>query len=113
MHSVVTIGNGAFYGCKKLEYVKFSKKLKTIGAQAFQHCPIKTVRLPKSVKVIKKYSFENTKLKKVYNAGSKAQWKKIKITKTCMEKYGDYDDNDYEEVECNRKLLKAKRYYNK
>lgn len=46
--SVKSIGEGAFYGCNKLESVRFevNSKLESIGAVAFRFCNLTSVFLP-------------------------------------------------------------------
>lgn len=50
----------AFYDCRKLEKVTFSKdaKLEKIGPSAFQNCSVlKSITIPSSVKIIEGYAF--------------------------------------------------------
>ncbi len=58
MSAVQTVGEYAFDYCENLEAVYFSKKLKTVGEAAFEGCE---------------------KLSDVYYAGTKKEWKKVKI----------------------------------
>ncbi len=56
--SVLTIGAYAFDYCENLEAVYFSKKIKTVGEAAFEGCE---------------------ELSDIYYAGTKKEWKKVKI----------------------------------
>lgn len=51
--NIETIGDNAFYGCKKIKTVKIGKNVKTIGNKAFYKCTVLTkVSLPSKVKTI-------------------------------------------------------------
>lgn len=57
--SVKTIGEYAFYACKKLTTVKFSKGLESIGFWAFVKCTnLKSIVLPEGLKNIAHSAFE-------------------------------------------------------
>ena len=59
---VVTILDGAFYGCTKLERVTLSKDVKLIGSSAFRSCAaLKTVSLPENLETIKNSAFQGCK----------------------------------------------------
>jgi len=56
--NVTHIAASAFDGCKKLEKIKLSKKLKYIGMYAFYYCgSLKTIKIPESVVYCGKNSF--------------------------------------------------------
>ncbi len=65
---VVEIYDAAFYGCNKLEHVKFGKYVRKIGSYAFQGCSSLTeFTIPDSVEEIGEYAFGScTKLKKLH-----------------------------------------------
>ncbi|MBR5806938.1 MAG: leucine-rich repeat protein [Oscillospiraceae bacterium] len=57
--SVVTIGNGAFYGNHKLKSITVSKNLETIGGGAFSGCSnLTAIDIPDTVKVVNGNAFE-------------------------------------------------------
>lgn len=60
--SVTKIKEGAFRFCTTLNSVSFSEGLKTINAEAFADCPIKTMTLPSSLKTIADKAFIRSKL---------------------------------------------------
>lgn len=63
---LVTIGNGAFEGCKELiSKLHFPSTLKTIGAEAFYGAPISEMVIPASVEEIGDYGLAIPALKKV------------------------------------------------
>mgnify|MGYP002625110377 CR=1 FL=1 len=98
--SVTTIGDNAFEGCTSLRSVTIPSSVTTIDSRAFYGCTsLTSITIPKSVKTIDRRAFEDcTSLKTVYYAGSKNDWKKIKI---------------YNENKGNKPLLKAKIIYGK
>ena len=56
--SVESIGEGAFYSCRKLESIVFNSALKTIGDYAFYNCELlKEIILPRSVEYIGNNAF--------------------------------------------------------
>ena len=55
--NLTTVKSGAFNDCKKLEQVKFNKKLKKIGSYAFSNTNIKTYNVPKNVNTIGSHAF--------------------------------------------------------
>ena len=71
--NIMTIGNYAFYGCSALNVVEFApeSKLETIGAYAFafsssyNSSDLVTITLPKSLRAIGAYAFNNTALETV------------------------------------------------
>ena len=89
------IGSCAFEGCELLDTVILPSSVTTIDSRAFYGCTwLTSILIPKSVKTIDRRAFEDcTSLKTVYYAGSKDDWKKIKI---------------YNEDKGNKPLLKAK-----
>ena len=97
---VTTIGGGAFMDCTSLTSVTIPDSVTTIGGGAFLNCTSLTnVTIPDSVKTIGNGAFKNcTLLKTVYYAGSKKDWKEIKI-----------DNKD----KGNKPLLKAEIIYGK
>ena len=59
---VVTILDGAFYGCGRLERVVLSKDVKLIGSSAFRECTaMKTITLPENLETIKNSAFQGCK----------------------------------------------------
>ena len=72
--SAIDIGSSAFYKCTSLEDVEFLEGLKTIGAFAFSYCPLKEVKMPKSISIIYqdafKYCEEITKFSVYYKTDS-------------------------------------------
>jgi hypothetical protein len=46
------IGNGAFYGCRNLAFIRLPETLESIGNGAFVSCAIKDVKIPPSVSAI-------------------------------------------------------------
>jgi hypothetical protein len=101
---VTEIGDSSFEYCKKLESVKLSESLRYINTGAFRYCEnlrdivipgnvskicygafdgcsnLTIVKIPKSVKAIHSGAFHNcSKLTNIYYAGSRFDWKKIKI----------------------------------
>ena len=65
--NVKKIGAGAFYNCRQLKNITFSKRLTFIGATAFENCRSLTkIELPKSLRKIKAFAFANCiKLKSI------------------------------------------------
>lgn len=57
LSSVTEIGKNAFRGCTSLGEVVFSKRLKTIGEQAFSSTALKTVQLPDSIRTVESGAF--------------------------------------------------------
>lgn len=55
--NVTEIGNFAFERCRSLSEIRFSKRLKKIGIDAFSDCALKTVVVPDSVTEIGSYAF--------------------------------------------------------
>ena len=55
------IGEGAFFGHKKITSVKFPKKLRAIRMDAFAATELEKITLPKSLKVIEKELFGNVR----------------------------------------------------
>ena len=67
MTSVTDINPGAFLGCKSLDNIKLCDNLNCIDSFAFSNCGLTELHLPKSLKCINGYAFEdNFKLKDVY-----------------------------------------------
>ncbi|MBQ5334828.1 MAG: leucine-rich repeat protein [Oscillospiraceae bacterium] len=59
---VVTILDGAFYGCGRLERIVLSKDVKLIGSSAFRECTaLKTITLPENLETIKNSAFQGCK----------------------------------------------------
>ena len=59
---VVTILDGSFYGCGRLERVILSKDVKLIGSSAFRECTaMKSVTLPENLETIKNSAFQGCK----------------------------------------------------
>ncbi|MBD5371161.1 MAG: leucine-rich repeat domain-containing protein [Bacteroides sp.] len=58
-----TIGTRAFASCDKLSIVSLGKKLKIIGAEAFDHCgntgTFTSVKLPSTVEIIRTHAFRD------------------------------------------------------
>ncbi len=55
---IVEIGDGAFYGCKKITQITLPKSLKHIGYWAFRNCEkLKQISFPKGLKTIRFDSF--------------------------------------------------------
>lgn len=107
-----------FASCPNLKTVTIGSKVEIIGENLFASLPIENITIPKSVKVIDQNAFAKTlikninipekieeinrlafsgctNLKDVYYAGSKAAWKKVKVS-------GE-----------NEELLSAKLHYGK
>ena len=103
--SVTSIANNAFSDSDFLTSVSIPATVKTIGHEAFFHCPkLKSVVIPSGVTILKRYTFGGcssltsvyipasvktidvgafsscAKLKTVNYGGSSASWKKISIT---------------------------------
>lgn len=79
------------------------RSVKTIDDYAFDHCKYLTaVKIPKSVKCIEDNFRDCKKLKKVYYAGTKSDWSKIKL----------HDYRDKYVSQGKRKIANAKIYYN-
>ena len=89
-----SIGKYAFDYCYSLQSVTLPEGLESIGDRAFSNCwGLTSVTLPQSLESIGNSAFNYSALKKVYYAGSKAEWDFIDIG----------DDNG--------KLLSARIYY--
>lgn len=59
---VVTVLDGAFYGCGRLERAVLSKDVKLIGSSAFRECTaLKSVVLPENLETIKNSAFQGCK----------------------------------------------------
>lgn len=60
--SLKNINEEAFMGCSNLKYISGGAYLENIGDRAFYGCPIKTIRIPDTVKTVGlgAYSFTNT-----------------------------------------------------
>ncbi|WP_406035479.1 leucine-rich repeat protein, partial [Treponema saccharophilum] len=99
-NGVTSIGRYAFECCTSLTNVTIPDSVTSIGRYAFKGCTsLTSVTIPSSVTYICKSAFKDcTSLKTVYYAGSKKDWKKIKI---------DNDDKG------NKPLLKAEIIYGK
>jgi hypothetical protein len=80
--SVKHIGGKAFWGFYILSEVQFSSNLETISGGAFLDCEnLKTLHLPKSLKIIDARAFGNNKIENIYFDGSIFDMEKIKIEK--------------------------------
>ena len=55
--SVLSVGQGAFYGCSSLGSVTLGNGIESIGKSAFQECLITAIEIPGSVKSIGQYAF--------------------------------------------------------
>ena len=100
--SVTSIGNSAFYGCKKLESITIPKNITSIGNTAFAFCSalknvvfeegvssigisafdscyeLSTVTIPKSLTFVADQAFYGCGISvNVYYTGSQSQWEKI------------------------------------
>ena len=80
-NGVTTIGYKAFIGCTSLTNVTIPDSVTSIGDVAFEDCTsLTSVTIPCSVTTIGYKAFKDcTSLKTVYYAGSKKDWKEIKI----------------------------------
>lgn len=84
--------------------VFFDEGITSIGEDVLAGCKeLSTVSIPKSVKLIKKGGFSDCdELKTVYFAGTKSEWKQIRVEKEGNEdfldasvKYGEFDAVNY------------------
>lgn len=63
--TVTKIGSCAFWGCSKLETVRLSDNLRSIGSNGFSGCPIKEIAFPDSLSEIGGGAFQRTDLTSV------------------------------------------------
>ncbi|MCR5703236.1 MAG: leucine-rich repeat domain-containing protein [Eubacterium sp.] len=63
--NVTSIGNYAFYQCKKLTKITWNKKIKKVGDFAFAQTKLKELKLPKTVKHWGSHCFADCSFKKV------------------------------------------------
>ena len=79
--SATSIGNAAFYGCKKLTDIIIPDSVTSIGGSAFWNCTgLTSVTIPDSVTSIGGYAFYNCdNLTDIYYNGTESQWNEISI----------------------------------
>lgn len=102
--SVEIIGPKTFNGCHNLKKVNFSKNLKKICLSAFLNCTsLKSITLPKSLKVIETWTFGNYDLDDIFYDGTIFDFDKID-TRGAFKKIGklhcsnctvDFTQKDY------------------
>ena len=98
---IQSIGNGAFYYCRRLTSVTIPEGVISIGASAFSECSsLASVAIPKSVEVIGRYAFdceESFHEMVVYYFGDISQWNSIEFGEEwsyCTKWYFYVDNNE-------------------
>ena len=61
--SLIRIGNGAFWGCSRLKWIRFGENLRIIGARSFSSTGLKSLFLPDSVTNIGRDAFKNNSIR--------------------------------------------------
>ena len=79
--SVTSIGEWAFYGCKRLTSITIPVSVTSIGERTFDGCSsLTSITIHDGVTSIGGWAFRRcTSLKTVYYMGTEEQWRKIKI----------------------------------
>ena len=77
-NNITKIGGYAFAGCKKIKEIKLPSSVTTIEKMAFSQTSISSINLPKSLKLLGRDVFINSKLKTVYYEGTEEEWNEIK-----------------------------------
>lgn len=61
--SVTKLGAGVFHKCFKLKQLTLSNGITEIGEESFKFCPIDTLKLPDSLRIVKKGVFYHSRIK--------------------------------------------------
>ncbi len=76
----LTIADGAFVNCNKVENITLPEGLITIGDSAFSWCSsLEKIYIPKSVKTIGESAFYDTNLSEIYYGGTSEDRKRITV----------------------------------
>ena len=83
---VTVIGDSTFYCCLSLKKVSLGSAVTKIGSYVFVDCnALSTLELPASLRTVGESALPTTDIKKIYYAGTTAQWKKVDV------KVGEFD----------------------
>lgn len=98
---ILSIGNASFYNCEKLEEIKLSKNLESIGSKAFAYCfHLKNIEIPDKVTKIDNGTFGGCSRLEFISIGKNMKYIEEYAFVDCDNLKDIYFKGNFEEFDC-------------